>query len=290
MSSSALQSGQRLALLGIFVNSILSVVKVLSGVVGHSYALIADGVESALDVGGSIVIWSGLKLAAKPPDETHPYGHGKAEPVAAGIVALGVLGAAVGLAIESIREIRTPHHAPQPFTLLVLVAVVVIKEILFRKVIDLGEQAGSTAIKTDAWHHRSDAITSLAAFVGISIALVGGHKYEQADDYAALAACGVIAFNGVRLLIPAFSDVMDTAPPRALRQTIMNTALEVEGVRSIDKCYVRKMGLEYYVDIHVRVDGDLSVREGHRIAHAVKDELRERNPAIRDALVHIEPE
>jgi cation diffusion facilitator family transporter len=276
--------------MGIVLNSVLSVVKIGAGMIGHSYALIADGVESGLDVGGSIVIWSGLKLAAKPPDETHPYGHGKAEPLAAAFVALTVLGAAVGLAIESVREIRTPHHAPAPFTLVVLVAIVAIKEFLFRKVITVGEEAGSTAIKTDAWHHRSDAITSAAAFIGISIALIGGPGYESADDYAALAACGLIAFNGISLLRPAFMDVMDTAPPRELRQAIINCAMQVEGVESIDKCYVRKMGLDLYVDIHVRVDGNLSVREGHRIAHAVKDRLREMNPAIRDALVHIEPE
>ncbi len=191
------------------------------------------------------------------------------------------------LAIKSVREIMTPHHAPAPFTLWILVAVIVVKELLYRIVIRKAE--GSTAMAADAWHHRADALTSLAAFVGISIALIGGPGYESADDYAALVACGVIAYNGVNLLVPALAEVMDTAPPKAMLDGIREVALQVEGVESIHKCYMRKMGLEYYVDIHVRVDGDLSVREGHRIAHAVKDRIRESNPAVMDALVHIEP-
>ena len=286
---SARESGQRLAMVGIVINALLAVVKISAGLLGNAYALIADGVESILDVGGSIVIWSGLKIAVIPPDETHPYGHGKAEPISAGVVAIGVIGAALLLAVQSVRELFAPHHAPKPFTLVVLVGVVVVKELLFRRVIVLGEAAGSTAMKTDAWHHRSDAITSLAAFVGISVALIGGHGYERADNYAALAACALIAFNGVRLLIPAFYEMMDTAPPREITEGIRASAQSVPGVMAIDKCFVRKMGLEYYVDIHVRVDGDLTVREGHRIAHAVKDRLRESDPTIRDALVHIEP-
>jgi cation diffusion facilitator family transporter len=240
-----------------------------------------------LDVGGSIVIWSGLKIAAMPPDDAHPYGHGKAEPVAAGIVALAVLASAAGLAVQSVRAIFLPHHTPKPFTLIILVGVVIVKEFLFRLVI--GRAEGSTALKTDAWHHRSDALTSAAAFIGISIALVGGRGYENADDYAALLACVLIAYNGVRLLMPALYEIMDTAPPKEVQNSIREAAETVEGVCGIDKCYVRKMGFEYYVDIHVHVDGELTVTEGHRIAHAVKDRLRTANPAISDALVHIEP-
>lgn len=280
-------SASRLALLGVFINAALAVIKITAGIAGNAYALIADGVESMLDIGGSLVIWSGLKLAAKPPDDSHPYGHGKAEPLAAAIVALGVLAAAALLAVESVREILTPHHAPKPFTLFVLVGVIIVKETLFRFVVNKAD--GSTALQTDAWHHRSDAITSLAAFIGISIALVGGPGYETADDYAALLACALIAFNGVRLLLPAVHEVMDTAPPVEITQGIRNEAGKVSGVIAIDLCYVRKMGVDFYVDIHVKVNGSLSVREGHAIAHAVKDRLRLTNPAIRDALVHIEP-
>ena len=283
-------TGQRFALQGMFVNAALAVVKISAGLIGNAYALIADGVESLLDIGSSLVIWSGLKFAAKPPDEQHPYGHGKAEPIAALVVSLFVLAAAAGLAVQSIREIQTPQQtSPKLFTLVVLVGVVIVKEYLFRRVIQLGDEVGSTALKTEAWHHRSDAITSVAAFIGISIALIGGKGYEIADKIAALIACTVIATNGVLLLIPAFLEIMDTAPAGNVSRAIRETARMVPGVREIDKCHVRKMGLEYYVDIHVLVDGNLSVREGHGIAHDVKDRLRTDHPAVRDVLVHIEP-
>jgi cation diffusion facilitator family transporter len=284
-----LESGARLAILGIFVNAALAAVKISAGLLGHCYVLLADGIESTLDIFGSLVIWFGLKVAAEPPDEDHPYGHGKAEALAAIVVALTVIGAALGLAVQSIREIVTPHHAPAPFTLLVVVAVVIIKETLFRKVIHASAEIGSTAVKTDAWHHRSDAITSLAAFIGISIALLGGPGWEPADDWAALFACGLIAFNGWRLLVPALYETMDTAAPEELRREVAEVAGAVSGVAGIEKCRVRKTGLEYYVDIHVGVAADLTVREGHRIAHAVKDAVRTAQPLVADVLVHIEP-
>ncbi len=289
LTTQKLESGAQLAILGIVINALLAAVKIAAGLVGHCYALIADGVESTLDIFGSLVIWFGLKVAAEPPDDEHPYGHGKAEALAAIVVALIVLAAAVGLAVQSIREIVTPHHAPAPFTLIVLVAVVLVKETLFRKVIHASVEIGSTAVKTDAWHHRSDAITSVAAFVGISIALIGGPGWEPADDWAALFACGLIAFNGWRLLLPALHETMDTAAPAELRNDVVRLARSVTGVAEIEKCRIRKAGLEYFVDIHVCVAAHLTVREGHRIAHEVKDAIRTARPAIADVLVHIEP-
>jgi cation diffusion facilitator family transporter len=261
----------------------------VAGVIGHAYVLIADGIESALDIGGSIVIWGGLTVAARPPDETHPYGHGKAEPIAAIAVALGVLAAATGLAIESVREILTPHHGPAPFTLAILIVVIVVKEILFRYVNRLGRQTESTAVKTDAWHHRSDALTSTAAFVGISAALLGGEAWYSADDWAALFACAVIAANGIRLLLPAFHEIMDTAPGGKIVRSICAIASSVPGVAEVEKCHARKMGLDYYVDLHVGVDGNISVHEGHEIAHRVKSAIQQSDSRIADVLVHIEP-
>lgn len=284
-----LESGMKLALFGIVINVALSVIKLLAGYFGHSYALIADGIESSLDIAGSFIIWGGLKLATKPPDAEHPYGHGKAEPVAAIIVAFTVLAAATGLTFLSIREILTPHHAPKPFTLIVLVVVVITKESLYRLVIRLGKKAQSIAIKTDAGHHRSDAITSAAAFIGISIALIGGKGWEQADDWAALFACALIAYNGARLLIPALSEIMDSAPSKDFENFVRQAARSVEGVDEVEQCRIRKMGVEFYVDLHVSVDGGLPVREGHRIAHAVKDAVRASTPAVADVLVHVEP-
>src|SRR6266849_2793224 len=288
-SASNLQTGARIALFGLAINVFLAGAKILAGLIGHAYVLIADGIESALDVGGSIVIWGGLTVAARPPDATHPYGHGKAEPIAAVVVAVGVLAAALGLAIQSVREIFLPHHAPAPYTLVVLIVAVIIKEILYRYVIRFGREMESTAVKTDAWHHRTDAMTSVAAFIGISVALIGGEAWQSADDWAALFACALIGANGYRLLRPALFEIMDTAPRGEIVDLVRKAAESVPGVVETDKCFVRKMGLSFYVDLHASVNGDISVREGHHIAHAVKRAIQESDPRIADVLVHIEP-
>lgn len=287
--ASNMQTGARVALAGMLVNFVLAVAKISAGLLGNSYVLIADGIESALDIAGSAVIWGGLKFAARPPDATHPYGHGKAEPMAAGIVAAGVIIAAIGLAIQSVREIFTPHHGPAPFTLIVLIIVIIVKELLYRSVIRLGKDVASTAVQTDAWHHRSDALTSAAAFVGISIALIGGEGWQSADDWAALFACAIIAANGYRLLFPAIHEMMDTAPRGEIVALIQGAAGSVPGVIEVEKCLVRKMGLSFYVDLHVGVEGGISVREGHRIAHLVKDAIKQTDARIADVLVHVEP-
>ncbi|HZS17054.1 MAG TPA: cation diffusion facilitator family transporter [Candidatus Udaeobacter sp.] len=288
MAASAWHTATRVAIFGMVVNAIFALAKIVGGVLGHAYVLIADGIESSLDVAGSFVIWSGLKVAARPPDASHPYGHGKAEPIAAAIVAAGVLAAAIGLAIESVREILVPHHAPAPFTLAILIAVIVIKETLFRYAKRIGRNVESTAVQTDAWHHRSDALTSAAAFIGICVALIGGKGWESADDWAALFACAVIAANGVKLLRPALYEIMDTAP-RNIINSISSVAMSVPGVVEIEKCRARKMGLDFYVDLHVGVDGKISVHDGHEIAHRVKSAIQESDSRIADVLVHIEP-
>jgi cation diffusion facilitator family transporter len=286
---SNLQSGARIALLGMVINVVLAAAKITAGVIGHSYVLIADGIESALDVAGSFVIWGGLKVAARPPDATHPYGHGKAEPLAAVVVSLGVLAAALGLAVQSVREIFLPHHAPAPFTLVVLIVVILVKELLYRYVMRMGRGVESTAVQTDAWHHRADALTSIAAFVGISIALIGGEAWQSADAWAALFACAIIGANGLRLLWPALFEIMDTAPRPEIISSIARAAAAVPGVWEVEKCLVRKMGLDFYVDLHIGVDAGISVREGHQIAHAVKAAIKATDSRIADVLVHVEP-
>ncbi len=283
------QQGVRAALTAMAVSAVLGGVKVAAGVVGHSYALIADGVESLLDIAGSLAVWGGLKISASDPNRRFPYGYGKAEALAGLLIAGLLLVTSVGLAIQSVREILTPHHAPEPFTLGVLAVVVAAKELLFRRLLRTSGEIGSGAVETDAWHHRSDAITSLAAAVGISIALWGGQGYEAADDWAALAACGLIAYNGWRLLRNNLAEMLDAAPKDDTLLRISETAAAVEGVAAIEDCRARKSGLGWLVDIHVEVDGDLPVREGHRIAHDVKEALLAADLSVLDALVHIEP-
>lgn len=288
-SIASASKGTRSTLIGIFVSIVLVIVKGTAGVLGNSYALVADAIESSSDIVTSLIVIIGLKIAAKPADQDHPYGHGKAEPLAAVAVASALFVAAIVIVIQSIHEIITPHHAPAPFTLVVLVAIVIIKESLFRYVIKVGDSVDSIAVKNDAWHHRSDALTSAAAFIGISIALIGGAGYEEADDYAALFASGIILFNAYRLWKPALLEIMDTAPSAEKIIKVREAAVKVDGVLSLDKCFVRKMGFEYYVDIHVIVDGNKTVFDGHEIAHKVKDSLMEAYSNISDVLVHIEP-
>jgi cation diffusion facilitator family transporter len=258
-------------------------------VAGHSYALVADGIESTADIFSSLVVWGGLRVSAKPADENHPFGHGKAESIAGVIVALMLLGAALVLAIQSVREIRVSHHAPEWFTLVILVAVIVIKEVLFRFVSGAGRALGSSALHGEAWHHRSDALTSAAAFVGISVALIGGKGFESADDWATLAACSVIAWNGLCLLRRVVDEVMDASVAPEVVRTVRQIAAGVEGVMDVDKCRIRKSGLHLAMDIHVVVDGDLTVRRGHEIAHLVKDRLLASQHRINDVTVHVEP-
>lgn len=283
------ERANRPVVVGMWINTALASVKIAGGIFGHSFALIADGCESFADIFSSLIVYIGLRYSVKPRDANHPYGHGKAEPLAAAVVGLALIGAGVSIAVQSVREIITPHHAPEPFTLAILAGVVLVKELMFRYGIGVGTSVESLAVRADAWHHRSDAITSAFAFVGIGIALWKGPGWESADDWAALAASAVILYNAYHQLRPAIADLSDIAPPDAIEQQVRSIAGTVEGVRGLDKCFVRKMGFEFFVDLHVLVDAEIPVREGHRIAHAVKDAIREANPRITEVLIHVEP-
>jgi len=287
--SDRLKRSLRATFIGMAANFFLSLVKFVAGFLGHSHALIADAVESFADVFSSLVVWRGTVLAAKPADEEHPYGHGKAEPLAAAIVSALLLVAAAWIGMKAFDAIATPHPAPRSFTLVVLVVVVLIKEGLFRFVRRVGMAVDNPAIRADAAHHRSDAVTSFAAFVGISVALVGGKGYEMADDWAAIAAACVIAWNGFRQLRPAIEELMDKAPSRQITLQIGRLAETIPGVARVEKCFVRKMGHQLYVDMHLEVDPQMTVLRSHEIAHDVKDRIREAIPNVADVLVHVEP-
>ena len=287
--SEAKRRGIRTAQLGLLVNTALALVKFVAGVLGNSYALIADAVESTADILSSAIVWGGIRIASREADEEFPFGYGKAESLAGAIVALLLLAAAIGITIEAIREIRTPHHSPAPFTLVVLVAVVVVKETLFRRVFAVGHAEDSTAVKADAWHHRSDAITSVAAFIGISVALWKGPGWEAADDWAAIAAAVVIAVNAIILIRPAINDLMDRAPDPAFLERIRLAALAVPDVRAVEKLKVRRAGTGFYVDLHVQSDPEISLDAAHVVSGKVKSEIRGAVPRIHGVLIHMEP-
>lgn len=279
-----------LVLRGIALNAVLAIAKFAGGIFGNTYALIADGAESTLDIFSSLLVWAGFHVASRPPDANHPYGHGKAEPLAALAVAVFVFAMTAWVAFHAIHEIITPHQAPKWWTLPLLAGIVAVKLWFSRRMRRVGEATGSTALDVEAMHHWTDAVTSAAAFVGIAIALIGGPGWESADDWAALIACAAIAFNGVAMLGKALGDVMDTAVPQDFENEVRAIALDVTGVRALHKVRMRKSGLSYLVDIQVRVDGELSVRAGHDIAHAVKDALMASAAhRISDVTVHVEP-
>ena len=286
MPTDRLKRSLKATFLGMAVNAALSALKFAAGVMGHSHALIADAVESSADILSSIVVWRALVVAAEPADVEHPYGHGKAEPLAAATVALMLLLAAGGIILNSARDLAQPPQMPRAFTLWVLMAVVLVKECLFRFVEREAGSVQSILVYADAWHHRSDAVTSLAAAMGITLALLG---VSFADDAAAILAGSIIAWNGWKLLKPALNELMDAAPDAALAGQIKSAASQVAGVQRIEKCIVRKAGFECFVDMHVEVDPELTVRQAHGIAHQVKDRVREAVPSVRDVLVHIEP-
>ncbi len=278
--------GQRLALLGVVLNVALATGKLLAGILGHSYALIADAVESMADVLGSVVIWSGLRIGSRPPDENHPYGHGKAEALAAAIVGLMVLGAGLGVGAKAIDAILSPQRTPQLWTLIVLAVVIVCKEVLFRVVRRAAHQSGSSAVHTDAWHHRSDAITSVAAAAGISLSVFAG--LPRADGIAALVGAMVILTNGVLLLRGPVHELMDAEPSDVVTEA-SKVASAIPGVVQIEYTGARKSGTRYWVDMHVWVDPTMSVRDAHLISHQVKDAVMRAMPRVVDVLVHIEP-
>ncbi|WP_081210929.1 cation diffusion facilitator family transporter [Salegentibacter sediminis] len=284
------QKAIKASYLSIAGNAVLATAKFITGIFGNSYALIADGIESTTDVFSSFLVLLGLKYSSKPPDENHPYGHGKAEPLITFAVVGFLVVSATVIAYESIDHIRTPHKTPESYTLIVLAVIVIIKEVFYRFFSKKGDETKSTSLKADAWHHRSDAITSLMAFIGISIAIFMGPGYETADDWAALLASGFILYNAYLILRPALGEVMDEHMFDEMIEDIRKTSEKVPGVLETEKCLVRKTGMHFHVDLHIIVDAEITVKEGHDIAHEVKNELLTQLPEIFDVLIHVEPE
>ena len=271
-------------------NTGIALAKWITGFLGNSYGMIADAIESTCDILSSILTLFGLRYSNKPPDKNHPYGHGKVEPMVTFVVVGFLITSASIIAYESIQHIQTPHNLPKPYTLIVLGFIIIIKEIFYRIVVRKSKEIKSTLLKADAWHHRSDAITSLAVFIGIAFALIMGKGYESADDWAALFAAAIIFFNSFLIFRPALGEIMDEHFYDDLILEIRKTAGNVEGVIATEKCNVRKFGLRYHIDLHATVDANITVKEGHDIAHNLTKELKDKLPEIADVLVHIEPD
>lgn len=283
------QTAIRTTYFSIIGNTSLALIKGLAGFFGNSYALIADAIESTTDIFSSLLVLFGLKYAKRPADENHPYGHGKIEPLITFLVVAFLVTSATVIAYESIQNIQTPHKVPKSWTLIVLGAIIIWKEVSFRIVINKSKQTNSSSLKADAWHHRSDAITSMMAFIGISIALIFGKGYETADDWAALFASAFILYNSYLIFRPALGEIMDEHLYDDLLMEIREESIKVKGVVGTEKCFIRKAGMKYHVDLHAIVDGEISVKKGHGISHQLKDHLRKEIPNLGHVLIHIEP-
>ena len=276
--------------LSITGNTLLAIIKWLTGYFGNSYAMIADAIESTTDIFSSLLVLLGLKYTNRPADKNHPYGHGRLEPLITFMVVAFLVTSATIIAYESIKNIATPHESPKLFTLFILAPIIIWKEISYRLVMRKAKQTNSSSLKADAWHHRSDAVTSVAAFIGISIALIFGKGYESADDWAALFAAAFILYNSYRIFRPALGEIMDEHLYEDLVTDIRKVALTVDGVVGTEKCFIRKAGMIYHADLHATVNGNLSVKAGHDIAHKLKDTLRSQIPQLGHVLIHIEPD
>lgn len=270
-------------------NASLAIIKGLSGFFGNSYALIADAIESTTDIFSSLLVLFGLKYSNRPADKNHPYGHGRAEPLITFLVVGFLITSATIIAYESIQNIGVPHDLPKAWTLIVLGAIIIWKEISFRLVIKKSKETNSSSLKADAWHHRSDAITSVAAFIGISIALIFGKGYETADDWAALFASGFILYNSYLIFRPALGEIMDEHLYDDLIENIREVSHMVDGIIDTEKCFIRKAGMQYHVELHATVDASITVKKGHDIAHNLKNTLRQEIPQLGHVLIHIEP-
>ncbi len=283
------QTAIRTTYFSIASNTSLAIVKALAGFFGNSFALIADAIESTADIFASLLVLFGFKYAKRPADENHPYGHGKIEPLITFLIVGFLIISAAFIAYQSIINIQTPHKSPKAWTLIILGVIILWKEVSYRIVIKKSKETNSTSLRADAWHHRSDAITSVMAFIGISIALIFGEGYETADDWAALFASVFIVYNSYLIFRPALSEIMDENLYDDLIEEIRAVSLTVEGILGTEKCFIRKTGMKYHVDLHAIVSGKISVREGHDLAHKLKDTLRSEIKNLGHVLIHIEP-
>jgi cation diffusion facilitator family transporter len=279
----------RTIILSIISSVLLALLKGYSGFAGHSDALIADAIESGTDVLASFLVLFGIYYSTKPADDEHPYGHGKAE----ALVTFGVVGilliSATLIAYNGIQHLSIDQEQPELFTIFVLIGIIIWKELSYRYVLSKGRKTNSLSIQADAWHHRSDAISSLIALLGIGLSLLFGPAFSKADDWAAIAASLFIVYNAYIIFRPALGEILDEHSHHDLIDKIKQMETHVVGVQGIEKCLVRKTGMTYLVDLHLEVAGSISVNEGHRIAHEFKDYLQGQLPEINDVLIHIEP-
>jgi cation diffusion facilitator family transporter len=284
------EKAKRTTIISLVSNLLLATVKWFAGYFGNSFALIADAIESTTDVFSSFLVLLGIQYSTKPADENHPYGHGRAEVLVTFLVVTFLVVSACVIAYQSIQNILSPHLPPKTFTLIVLGAIILWKELSYQWVKKKSREIKSTVLEAEAWHHRADAITSVAAFVGITIAIIFGSNYAAADDWAALLASFFILYNAFMIFRPAWGEMMDENLHEDLIKEIKEMSLQVSGVIDTEKCFLRKTGMKYHLELHAIVSAEVSVREGHDISHHLMDKLKNEFDYLGRISIHIEPD
>lgn len=279
---------ERVALLGLALNAIIGFGKLAAGLLGNSYALVADAGESLVDVVGSLLVWAGLRYARVPADDEHPYGHWRAESLAALLASQLILLVGVAIAYGAFIRLLQDTPPPKPWTILVLLAVIVLKESMFRLQRKEAKRAASPALQSEAWHHRSDAITSVAALVGVTTAVLGGPRWAVCDPLAGMLAAAIVLFNGVRLARPPLLDLMDTTAPE-IANAATAIAMRDNAVHAVEQAHARRLGRRYWIDMHIEVDPTMTVENAHRTTGRLKESIRTELPAVTNVLIHIEP-
>ena len=280
---------RRITWIGLLVNLLLSLLKFTVGLLGSSQAVVADAVHSLSDLGTDLAVLLGVKFWSAPPDESHPYGHGRIETLLTAAIGTVLAVVAFGIGYKALVTMQEMHlKQPSAIAIVGSIVSVVLKEALYRWTVRVGKQTKSSAVIANAWHHRSDAFSSVPALAAVSLAVVSP-RLAFIDHVGALAVSIIILKVSWSIMSPSLSQLADRATSRADRETIRRIALGIEGVQAVHAIRTRNLGSGLYVDLHVLVDGDMTVRKGHEISSAVRSALEAGGPDVLDVVVHLEP-
>lgn len=267
----------------------LALIKIFAGVWGHSTAVVADGLESAADVFASGFVLFGLTIAAKPADREHPYGHGRVETLTGLVIGMALIAGGIAISYGSIRQIGQPHDTLATFVIGPLILSLAAKTGLAAIKFRYGRQMASAALTADAWNDAMDTVSAAAALVAVGLTLSDPARFAEADRYGGCVVGAIVVLAGLRVAHEASLQLMDTMPAGQMIEQIRAAAMSVEGVRGVEKCFARKTGLKYHVDLHLEVDPEMTVRQSHGLAHDVRERIMERLPWVADVLMHVEP-
>ncbi len=282
-------TARRIALLSVAVSGALAVSKLLIGWMAGSAAVIADGFESAGDVVGSSIVLLGLMAAARPPDDEHPYGHGRFEILSGLAVGVLLAAAGAGICVHAVENLSAPREVPAAYGVWPLIVSIVLKTGLSTLKFRYGRRTRSGALVADAWNDAVDILSGTVALIALGLTLLDPVRLLHADQYGGFVVGLIVVFTGARIIRETSMQLVDTMPDSGLMSQIRTVALAVPGVQGVEKCYARKTGFEYHVDLHLEVDPEITVRESHDIATEVRIRLKENLDFIADVLVHVEP-